>query len=93
MTTETPERCFVLVPGAAPGNRVAIAKRGEHGYYLTDLDSHTETGQQLQTTVDKMNERLGVGKAEAQAMLYGSVLGWHVQAADSHYWRDLENGA
>ena len=92
MTVEKPVRCFVVVPGAAPGNRVAIAKRGVRGFYMTDLDGHTETEQQLQAIVDAMNERIGVDKAEAHAMLYGAVLGWHIPAADSHYWRDLENG-
>jgi hypothetical protein len=60
----------------SPGAPSVIAvKRGEMGYYPI----HTPL------TVDELNERAGVTKAQAEAMHIGSMVGWEVPGADPDY--------
>lgn len=82
-----PELCYVMVPGAAPGKRIGIIKRGERGYYAADADSVTASAEIVREVVDDLNARLGVDKIEARAMLCGSMFGWDVPAANSDHTR------
>ena len=61
-----PEFCYVVVPGAAPGKRIGIVKRGKKGYYLTNFDSPKASGRTISDFVAGMNALLGVDTAEAQ---------------------------
>lgn len=79
-----PERCYGILPST--GDAIII-KRGETGYYRTFLSDDKEFNRQL---VDEYNEILGVSKAQAAAMLAGSMFGWHVPAADPNNYD--ENG-
>ena len=76
-----PEFCYVVVPGAAPGKRIGIVKRGKKGYYLTNFGSPKASGRTISDFVAGMNALLGVDTAEAQAMLNDSMFGWDVAAA------------
>lgn len=72
-----PKQCYGVLPGTGS---VIIIKQGETGYYKTDIDM----GGKAQNTalVEEYNQKLGVSKAQAQAMLSGSMFGWHTPAAD-----------
>jgi hypothetical protein len=81
-----PNLCYIAVPGAAPGRRIGIVKRGEKGYYLADYDQKTSSygylsDAKIKEFVAEMNEKLGVSAAEADAMLMGSMFGWDCPGA------------
>lgn len=71
-----PEIAFSELPGRGV---IVIIKRGESGYYPTQ---DTYVGRD----VDELNASLGVTPAQAEAMLNGSIFGWHVPAADPEQW-------
>jgi hypothetical protein len=69
-----PELCYALLETE---KRAIIIKRGEKGYYQTDWpDGYT------QEMIDNLNQRLGVTKAQAEAMHVGSMFGWSVPGAN-----------
>ena len=72
-----PELCFSVLPGE--GKLICI-KRGEKGYYPSDW----ETGDPLKNRelADYNNEKLGVSKAQEEAMRTGSMVGWDCPGAD-----------
>ena len=82
-----PALCYVVVPGAAPGKRIGIVKRGEKGYYLSDYDRPYGFGigylsqAKIEDWVREMNERLDVDPAQAESMLMGSMFGWDCPGA------------
>ena len=60
--------------------KVVILKKGETGYYTTDIPFTTR--EEAQRIVDEQNSRLGVTKAQEAAMKAGSMFGFAVPAAD-----------
>jgi hypothetical protein len=66
-----PKAAYAILP--ASGKPIAV-RRGVMGYF----EAYLEPGQ----TIDSLNEGLGVTKAQAKAMLHGSIFGWHTPAAD-----------
>nr|WP_325299430.1 hypothetical protein [uncultured Dysosmobacter sp.] len=72
-----PERCYAVLPS---GDEIIIVKKGESGYYHTDKYGHDRA--EALAIVDECNESGGVSKAQAAAMLAGSMFGWEVPAAD-----------
>lgn len=72
-----PVVCYVLVPAERIIGKVV---RGEPGYYKTPpLPPSCKDPQKF---CDELNRDLGVTPAQAEAMLNGSMWGWHVPAAD-----------
>lgn len=71
---ELPEMCYAL---DEVEKRVILIKRGEQGFYKTNWPAGY-----TQEMVDKLNEKIGVTKAQAEAMIAGSMFGWDVPAAD-----------
>lgn len=69
-----PPLAYVWIPGA---ECLGIIKRGEDGYYATDIKTWGHESE----AADEMNKRLGLTKAQAQAMHIGSMVGWHVPGA------------
>lgn len=64
-------------------NEVIMIKRGINGYYpQPDLEGYS---------VDQLNEAYGITKPQAEAMLKGSMFGWHVPASDPDMWENLSN--
>ena len=77
LRSSLPEQCYsaLLDTGA-----VVILKRGETGYYKTDIPfQDKEAAKQL---VSDYNEKLGVTKAQLEAMKAGSMFGFEVPGAD-----------
>ena len=72
-----PEQCYSLLPGS---NDVIIIKRNEKGYYKTDIPAASK--EDARTLVDEYNGKLGVTKAQEEAMKTGSMFGWNVPGAD-----------
>lgn len=72
-----PEKCYAVLPS---GDEIIIVKKGESGYYHTDRYGHDRA--EALAIVDECNEIGGVSKAQAAAMLAGSMFGWEVPAAD-----------
>ena len=77
LRSSLPEQCYsaLLDTGA-----VVILKRGETGYYKTDIPfQDKESAKQL---VAEYNTKLGVTKAQSEAMKAGSMFGFEVPGAD-----------
>ena len=72
-----PDKCYNVLPS---GDEIIIVKKGESGYYHTDKYGHDRA--EAQAIVDECNESGGVTKAQAVAMLAGSMFGWDTPAAD-----------
>lgn len=77
LRSDLPERCYAVLPS---GDEIIIVKKGESGYYHTDKYGHDRA--EALTIVDECNEVGGVNKAQAAAMLAGSMFGWDTPAAD-----------
>lgn len=77
-----PEKCFVYVEST---DEIGIVTRGETGYIPT---GQRPIGVSMREGVDKLNETLGVTKAQAAAMYAGSLFGWGVPAADPASYDD-----
>lgn len=72
-----PEKCYAVLPS---GDEIITVKHGEDGYFHTSKYGHDRA--HAQTIVDEYNEQINVTKAQAAAMLAGSMFGWHTPAAD-----------
>ena len=72
-----PEQCYIYLPTT---REIGIVKKGESGYYRTDLANGEPAA--MRELVDSMNKKLGVTKAQAEALKSGSMFGWKVPAAD-----------
>ena len=77
LRSSLPEQCYVFVESV---NDIGIVNKGESGY--TRSDGTTTLKKVNQAVVDTCNESEGVTKAQAAAMLAGSMFGWATPAAD-----------
>ena len=77
LRSSLPERCYTYV---ITRNEIGIIKKGESGYYRTDISVHdSKDGKEM---ANDLNEKLGVSRAQAEAMKAGSMFGWEAPAAD-----------
>ena len=77
LRSSLPEQCYNLLPSTGG---IILVKKGETGFFKTDLpDMGREKNRAF---VLETNEKLGVSRAQAAAMLAGSMFGWQTQAAD-----------
>lgn len=77
-----PERAFNVHPGN--GGLIEL-RRGESGYIPWTVGKPADSDEPLPpmpTIAQAMNDQLGVTPAQAEAMLNGSLFGWHVAAAN-----------
>lgn len=72
-----PDKCYNVLPSSG---EIIIVNKGESGYYHTGKYGHDHA--ETQAIVAECNESGGVTKAQAAAMLAGSMFGWEVPAAD-----------
>lgn len=83
LRSSLPEHCYIYLPTT---NEIGIVKKGEMGYYRTDLA--TTDRDRNREMVKDANQRGGVTKAQEEAMKYGSMFGWHTPAADPNNYDD-----
>ena len=72
-----PEHCYAVLPGS--GQLVEV-RRGEKGYYPCAYS--TGDREYNKVLANQFNAHEGISKAQAAAMLAGSMFGWNVPAAD-----------
>lgn len=72
-----PPRCVAVTP---TGQLVNL-RRGIHGYWGSDW-SRSDDPELNRRSADLINQRMGVTKAQAEAMLCGSMFGWDSKLAD-----------
>ena len=77
------EQCYSVLPDTG---ELIIIKKGESGYYRTGIDMGDKTENRV--LADEYNTKLGVSKAQEQAMSAGSMFGWAVPAADPKNYDD-----
>lgn len=76
LRSSLPEKCFGTLPSTG---ELIIIKRGEEGSTPAGASAQGKTGKEA---ADIANAAMGVTKAQAAAMLSGSMFGWAVPAAD-----------
>lgn len=74
---ELPELCYAE---GSQGETVII-KRGITGYFVTDQKEKP----------DMLNAKLGITAGQYEAMIVGSMFGWHVPAANPDNYDDEGN--
>ena len=77
LRSSLPEQCYNLLPSTGG---IILVKKGETGFFKTDLPDMGR--EENRAFVLETNEKLGVSRAQAAAMLAGSMFGWQTQAAD-----------
>jgi hypothetical protein len=77
LRSSLPEKCYSTLLDT--GN-VVILKRGETGYYKTDIPYASKD--EAKALVSEYNRKLGVSKGQEEAMRAGSMFGFHVPGAD-----------
>ena len=83
LRSSLPEQCYSVLPDTG---ELIIIKKGESGYYRTDIDMGDKTENRV--LADEYNTKIGVSKAQEQAMSAGSMFGWAVPAADPKNYDD-----
>ena len=77
LRSSLPVQCYGILPSTG---EITLLQRGEKGYLKTDLPVNTK--EVNRALVDEYNNNLGITKAQAAAMLGGSMFGWETPAAD-----------
>lgn len=78
-----PDKCYVYIETS---NNLGIVSKGETGYYPTEITARTRD--EMKAMVDELNQKIGVTKAQAEAMKLGSMFGWHCPASDPKNYED-----
>ena len=85
LRSSLPKQCYVFVETS---NEIGIVKKGESGYYRTNLDFGDRD--QNCEIVRESNKKAGLSVSQVEAMKAGSMFGWHTPAADPQNYD--ENG-
>ena len=81
LRSSLPDHCYVFIETES---EIGMIRKGDSGYYRTDLS--VRDNEDGRSYVNNLNQKLGVSKAQAEAMKAGSMFGWSVPAADpAHY--------
>jgi hypothetical protein len=84
MYDELPDACLTLMPS---DGRLIYIERGQQGYNTSNWD--TGNPDRNRSIADNYNKKLGVTKAQEEAMLNGSMFGWSTPAADPKQYENL----
>ena len=87
-----PAWCYGFVAGHMPGERIVRIDAGEAGYLPTGIDREDYTADQAAAVAKSLNDQRGVTEAQAEAMLAGSIFGWHCKGADPDAYQPKEHG-
>ena len=71
-----PEFCCCLLPST---EMPVLVRYGERSYVPLEV---REPGERVEETAGRLNGQLGVTKQQQAAMLWGSMFGWDIPAAD-----------
>ena len=83
LRSSLPEQCYNILPSTGD---IIITKKGEDGFFKTDISfASVDDNRKL---VDEYNASSGVSKAQAAAMLAGSMFGWKCPAADPQSYNE-----
>ena len=87
LRSSLPEQCYIYVQTE---NKIGIVKKGESGYYKTDIleSNEIKSHSEAEAFVDEINEKLNVTPAQRKAMMAGSMFGWQTPAADPKSYDD-----
>ena len=83
LRSSLPEQCYSVLLDTG---ELIIIKKGESGYYRTDIDMGDKAENRV--LADEYNTKLGISRAQEQAMSAGSMFGWAVPAADPKNYDD-----
>lgn len=86
LAASLPESCYGVLRSE---NRIVKIKRGETGYWPTDMTFDDIT--LADDEADRMNAKLGIDPAVRMAMESGSMFGWHIKGADPETYRANEH--
>lgn len=78
LRSSLPEQCFSTLPSTG---ELILIKKGEMGY-APCYDRSTNSRTANREFADDRNIKMGVTKSQEQAMLGGSMFGWHTPTAD-----------
>lgn len=84
MRRQLPELCCSVLPSTG---ELIVIKRGERGYHRSEWN--TDSREENQKIADFTNSRLGVTPAELEAMICGSMNGWHAPGAHPQFYLDI----
>ncbi len=76
LRSSLPEKCYSVAPDS---DKIIIVTRGETGFEAAGVNAE---GMTCCEGADKLNEVMGITKAQEAAMLAGSMFGWDTPAAD-----------
>ena len=77
LRSDLPEQCYAVHEETG---EVIIVKKGETGFFRTDIN--TSGKEESRELVDEYNKKLGISKAKAAAMYWGSLYGFDTPGAD-----------
>lgn len=78
-----PEQCYIYIP---EDRNIALLKKGESGYFSTKISNGEPAA--MREFVDSMNRKIGLSKAQFEAMKAGAMFGWDTPAADPKNYDD-----
>ena len=81
LRSDLPEQCYAV---HAETGEIIIVKKGETGFYKTDFPTKGIT--ESREFVEEYNQKLGVTKAQAAAMYWGSLYGFNTSGADPRHY-------
>jgi len=79
--SKLPEVCYSV---REYDQSLILLKRGESGFYSTTYS--TNKAEENQMLAYQLNAKLGVTKAQEQAMSFGSMFGWEKPGANPDFW-------
>jgi len=74
---ELPYHCFYFNPVE---NEVVVLKKNKSGFY--PIQGGMDGMDHSKETADALNGKMGIHPAQREAMVVGSMFGWHVPGAD-----------